>query len=117
MATWIVFRHGWNSANQPCSGCRHREKVAKVRADTAEEACRKAAALVTVYNNQHLSAELRSEVRAREAAEREGVELLEAAGEPHVCDCGCTPPHRTPGECRRNRSATVVYMRSLHGGV
>ena len=63
---WVVFRKGWNAANQPYWGPLV-VKVAKVEASSEEEAVELAAERVTVYNNQTMYAELASKVEAREA--------------------------------------------------
>ena len=65
MENYCVYRYGSNAANQsmnngPCL-------VAKVEAKDELEACELAAQRVSVYNGQHLEAELASEVEAREA--------------------------------------------------
>ncbi len=58
MTEYIVYRNGWNDANQkPDHGLPYRMPVARVQADSADEACRLAASTVTLEGNQHLSAE------------------------------------------------------------
>jgi len=72
---WVVFRKGWNAANQPYWGPLIM-KVAKVEASSEEEAVELAAERVTVYNNQIIYAELASKVEAREARLDRKVKLL-----------------------------------------
>lgn len=64
---YVVYRHGWNSANQPSSSSPEKVEVARVEAGSPEAACDLARQRVTVYHNQNLSAEPASEVDAREA--------------------------------------------------
>jgi hypothetical protein len=80
MPEYIVYRHGWNDANQsPQRGLPEKMPVVRLEADTPEEACRLAAPLVTVMPGQHLSADPAAEVDAEvnnmdlkpEALERE----------------------------------------------
>lgn len=67
MPEFVVYRHGWNEANQnPESGLPEKMAVARVQAGDADEACRLAAQRVTLEPNQRLSAEPAAEVDARE---------------------------------------------------
>jgi hypothetical protein len=68
MREYVVYRHGWNEDNQSRSaGLPEKMPVARLRAGSPEEACRLAAADVTVHANQHLSAEPAEEVDVGEA--------------------------------------------------
>lgn len=68
MKEWIVYRHGYNAANNSArNGGPEAVPVARVEAETEDEAARLAAKRVTVYNNQHLYAEPAEEVDAEEA--------------------------------------------------
>ena len=73
---YYVYRHGWNTANQPSQGSPHKVRVAEVDAASADEARTLAAQRVTVYNNQHLSAELADDVDAAEKAVDERVTVV-----------------------------------------
>jgi hypothetical protein len=67
MKEFVVYRHGWNEDNQnPANGLPEKMAVARIGARNAEEACRMAAAQVTLYPNQHLTAEPAADVDARE---------------------------------------------------
>lgn len=67
MKAYVVYRHGWNAENQgPEAGLPEKMAVARIEANNAEDACRRAMAQVTVQPNQHLSAEPADEVDARE---------------------------------------------------
>src|SRR5262249_42807863 len=67
MQQYVVYRHGWNEANQSrANGLPEKMPVARVDADSPEEACRIAARTVTVEANQHLSAEPAAAVDAQE---------------------------------------------------
>ena len=69
MRMYVVYRHGWNEANQsPARGLPEKMAVARVAADSPEEACRVAAREVTLAENQHLSAEPAEPLDAKEAA-------------------------------------------------
>jgi hypothetical protein len=69
MALYVVYRHGFNEANQsPERGLPEKMPVARVQADSPEEACRLAAREVTLADNQHLSAEPADVEDAKEAA-------------------------------------------------
>lgn len=61
---FYVSRHGSNAVNQSMTPvlC-----IAEVEASSAEEACRLAEQRVTVYNNQHLSAQPAEEIDAQQA--------------------------------------------------
>jgi hypothetical protein len=58
MREYVIYRHGWNEANQsPGLGLPEKMAVARVQADSPEEACQAAAGQITLAENQHLSAE------------------------------------------------------------
>jgi len=65
---YIVYRHGWNPVNQDAAtGLPEKMAVARVEAKCPEEACELASQQITLQRNQYLSAELASEVDAKEA--------------------------------------------------
>jgi hypothetical protein len=67
MREYIVYRHGWADSNQnPDQGLPERMPVARIEANSPDEACRLAAKRVTLTPQQHLSAEPAEEVDARE---------------------------------------------------
>jgi hypothetical protein len=67
MKGYVVYRHGWNEANQsPQAGLPEKMAVARLEADSPEQACQLAAARVSLRGNQYLSAEPADEVDARE---------------------------------------------------
>jgi hypothetical protein len=67
MQEYVVYRHGWNEDNQSQSaGLPEKMPVARLEANSPEEACRLAAAQVTVHANQHLSAEPAAAVDVQE---------------------------------------------------
>jgi hypothetical protein len=67
MKEYVVYRHGWNDDNQSAAhGLPEKMPVARIEADSPEDACRRARARVTLHENQHLSAEPADEVDARE---------------------------------------------------
>lgn len=67
MPYYIVYRHGWNDANQASAqGLPEKMAVLRVEADSPEEACRQAAAQVSVAPNQRLTAEPAAPVDAKE---------------------------------------------------
>ena len=69
MREYIVYRHGWNEANQSREqGLPEKMAVARVPAGSPEEACRAAAGQISLAANQHLSAELAEEVDTKEWA-------------------------------------------------
>jgi hypothetical protein len=69
MSEYVVYRHGWDEANQNREqGAPEKMAVARVPAGSAEEACRLAARQVEVRAGQHLSAEPADQVDAKEAA-------------------------------------------------
>jgi hypothetical protein len=79
---YIVYRHGWNEANQsPERGLPEKMPVARLEADSPEDACRRAREQVTLQEGQSLSAEPADVVDAEvnnldlkaEALEREGL--------------------------------------------
>ncbi len=58
MREYVVYRHGWNEANQaPERGLPEKMPVARIQADSPEEACRLAARQVSLFPGQSLSAE------------------------------------------------------------
>lgn len=58
MPQYVVYRHGWNSANQdPNRGLPEKMAVARLDASSADEACRLAREQVTLEPNQRLAAE------------------------------------------------------------
>jgi len=67
MQEYIVYRVGWNDANQ-CRehGLPEKMAVARLEASRPGEACRQAREQVVVCANQHLTAEPAQEVDARE---------------------------------------------------
>jgi hypothetical protein len=73
---YVVYRHGWNAANQSSRSAPNKMEVARVTASSAEQAKDLAAQRVTVYNNQFLSAELASEVDAAEEDVDRRVKLI-----------------------------------------
>jgi hypothetical protein len=65
MRQFVVYRHGWHKANQdPERGLPEKMPVLRVEADSPEDAIRRARDQVTVFDNQHLSAEPADEVDA-----------------------------------------------------
>jgi hypothetical protein len=67
MKEYVVYRHGWNAENQSRdAGLPEKMAVARVEANSPEQACRLAAPRVTLYGKQYLSAEPAAEVDARE---------------------------------------------------
>ncbi len=88
MIGYVVYRHGWHARNQdPAHGLPEKMAVARVQADSAEEACRLASARVTLHNNQHLTAEPADEVDARENnlnLKAEALERQETNGPPSL---------------------------------
>jgi hypothetical protein len=69
MPWYVVYRHGWDEANQSREhGQPQKMAVARVAADTPEEACRRVQAAVTLAPGQHLSAEPAKRVDAKENA-------------------------------------------------
>lgn len=67
MKAYVVYRHGWNSVNQsPDAGLPEKMAVARVEADSPEEACQLAVPRVTLLKPQYLSAEPADEVDAHE---------------------------------------------------
>jgi hypothetical protein len=67
MKEYVVYRHGWNAVNQsPEAGLPEKMAVARLEADSPEEACRQAVARVTLLEHQYLSAEPADEVDAHE---------------------------------------------------
>lgn len=65
MEAYFIYRHGLNTANQPEGNGPY--LVAEVDAESEEEACTWARKRVTCYNDQHLTARLKSIVDGEEA--------------------------------------------------
>jgi len=83
MREFIVYRHGWNEVNQEAShGLPEKMAVARVQADSPEEACRLAGANVSLVAGQYLSAEVAEEVDARLNNVNLRVEALERQENP-----------------------------------
>ena len=84
MPEYVVYRHGWNDANQsPGQGLPQKMAVARIEADSPEEACRLAARDVTLSAGQHLSAEPAVQVDAKVQNLGRRVESL-SPGVPHT---------------------------------
>jgi hypothetical protein len=67
MKEYVVYRHGWNDDNQSAAqGLPEKMAVARIEADSPEDACRRAKARVILHENQHLTAEPAEEVDAHE---------------------------------------------------
>ena len=67
MTEFVVYRHGRDDANQSAAqGLPEKMAVARVTADTAEEACRIAQGRVTLAEHQCLTAEPAADVDAKE---------------------------------------------------
>jgi hypothetical protein len=67
MRDYVVYRHGWNDVNQdPYHGLPEKMAVARIEADSPEEACQRVQSQVLVLANQYLSAEPATEVDAKE---------------------------------------------------
>ncbi len=67
MQQYIVYRHGWNENNQrQDAGLPEKMPVARIEAQSPEDACQRALQQVTVLANQFLTAEPAKEVDARE---------------------------------------------------
>jgi hypothetical protein len=82
MRQYVVYRHGWNEANQRREdGLPERMAVLRVEADSPEEACRLAARNVRVEPNQHLSAEPADVVDAHAGDIDRKVEAVEREAE------------------------------------
>lgn len=62
LASYVVYRSGWNAANQSClGGAPKTQEICRVNATSEEEAkCLAIESGVTCYNNQYLSCELAS---------------------------------------------------------
>lgn len=63
---FVIFRTGWNAANQSAMYSPHTIEVARVTADSADSAVALAATRVTCYNGQFLSAREETEVDAEQ---------------------------------------------------
>jgi hypothetical protein len=83
MPEYIVYRHGWNDANQPRDkGLPEKMPVVRIEANSPEEACFLAAEQVSLFAGQYFSAEPADAVDAQvnnislkaEALEREGTQ-------------------------------------------
>jgi hypothetical protein len=67
MKEYIVYRHGWNVANQnPAHGLPQKQAVLRLYANSPEEACELARPQVEVLDNQYLTAEPAADVDAKE---------------------------------------------------
>ncbi len=67
MSLYVVYRHGWDRANQDAErGLPWKMPVLRVEADSPEEACRRATGQVTLQPDQYLSAEPADEADAHE---------------------------------------------------
>jgi hypothetical protein len=67
MQQYIVYRHGWNENNQrQGAGLPEKMPVARIGANSPEDACQRSLDQVTVHANQYLTAEPADEVDARE---------------------------------------------------
>ena len=78
MKEFVVTRHAYNSANNPSrQGGPSAVPVARVKAETEEEACQLARRRVTVYPNQQLSAEDAEEWDRRNQEIEERVKLID----------------------------------------
>ena len=67
MQGYVVYRHGWNENNQSQeAGLPEKMPVARIEAQSPEDACQRSLQEVTVYPNQYLTAEPADEVDARE---------------------------------------------------
>jgi len=67
MREYIVYRHGWNENNQrQDAGLPEKMPVARIQANSPEDACQRSLPQVTVLANQHLTAEPASDVDAHE---------------------------------------------------
>jgi hypothetical protein len=81
MKLYVVYRHGWDRANQDAErGLPWKMPVLRVAADGPEDACRLAAAQVTLRPDQRLTAEPADEVDARENNLNLKAEAVERAG-------------------------------------
>ncbi len=67
MAHYVVYRHGYNDANQSAAlGLPEKMAVARLEAASPDEACQLARRTATVLANQHLTAEPAESVDAHE---------------------------------------------------
>lgn len=67
MQEYIIYRHGWNENNQrQDAGLPEKMPVARIEAQSPEDACKQSLQQVTVLANQYLTAEPADEVDARE---------------------------------------------------
>lgn len=83
MRAYVVYRHGWNEENQdPARGLPEKMAVARIEADSPEEACRLATGQVRLLEGQHLSAEPADEVDAKLHNVSLKVEALERLDNP-----------------------------------
>ena len=77
MKEYIIYRHGWNEANQDAaSGLPEKMAVLRVWAETPEQACALAAQRLSLSPNQRLSAEAAEAVDAKEEDLNRRVEAL-----------------------------------------
>jgi hypothetical protein len=81
MKLYVVYRHGWDRANQDADrGLPWKMPVLRVEADSPEDACRRAAAQVTLQPDQRLTAEPADVADARENNLNLKAEAVERAG-------------------------------------
>lgn len=74
---YIVFRRGYNSANNPAmNGGPETVPVADVEAESPEQACELAGKVVTTYHNQTLFARPAADVEAERAELAEKVKAI-----------------------------------------
>lgn len=67
MKEYVVYRHGWNPANQsPEAGLPEKMAVARIEANDPQDACRRAAPRITLHDKQYLSAEPADQVDSHE---------------------------------------------------
>ena len=81
MKLYVVYRHGWDRANQDVErGLPWKMPVLRVEAEGPDDACRRALEQVTLQPDQHLTAEPADEVDARENNLNLKAEALDRAG-------------------------------------
>jgi hypothetical protein len=80
MANYVVYRRGWNDANQSrAKGMPEKMAVLRLDADSPEDACRQARSQITLFGDQTLSAEPAAHADAYENKLNQSVESLNAA--------------------------------------
>lgn len=83
MTEFIVSRHGWNEVNQVRShGLPEKMALARIQADSPDEACWLALEQVSLVAGQHLSAEPAEVVDARLNNVNLRIEALESQENP-----------------------------------